>query len=88
VTFAGRNYSHANYGIFVVIEDDNGMYVSMSAHLSGLEYGIVPGARVTHETIIGYAGDTGDPSIPCIRLSTATPASTPTAHHMGDRGCR
>ena len=49
---------------FVAIEDDNGVYVSMSAHLSGLEYGIVPGARVTHETIIGYAGDTGDPSIP------------------------
>ncbi len=64
VTFAGRNYTHANYGVFVIIEDDNGTYVSMSAHLSGLEYGIVAGARVTHETIIGYAGDTGDPSIP------------------------
>ena len=64
VTFAGRNYSHKNYGIFVVIKADNGKYVSMSAHLSGLAYGIRRGAYVTNRTIIGYAGDTGDASIP------------------------
>ncbi len=63
VTFAGRNESHKNYGIFVVIKHDNGKYVSMSAHLSGLAPGVKRGARVTEGTIIGYAGDTGDPSI-------------------------
>ena len=64
VTFAGRNTSHANYGIFVVIKDANGKYVSMSAHLSSLASGIRPGAAVTADTVIGFAGDTGDPSIP------------------------
>jgi len=64
VTFAGRNYSHKNYGIFVVVKADNGKYVSMSAHLSGLASGIRRGAYVTNRTILGYAGNTGDPSIP------------------------
>jgi hypothetical protein len=64
VTFAGRNFTHADYGIFVIIEDDNGMYVSLSGHLSLLEDGIVRGARVTDETIIGRAGDTGGGVIP------------------------
>ena len=64
VMFAGRNTSHANYGIFVVIKDSNGKYVSTSAHLSSLAAGIRPGATVTADTVIGYAGDTGDPSIP------------------------
>ena len=64
VTFAGRNTSHANYGIFVVIKDSGGKYFSMSAHLSSLAAGIRPGAAVTADTVIGYAGDTGDPSIP------------------------
>ena len=64
MTFAGRNTSHANYGIFVVIRDDNGAYYSMSAHLSRLARGIYPGARVTRSKVIGYAGNTGDPSIP------------------------
>lgn len=64
VTFAGRNTSHKNYGIFVVIRADNGKYVSMSAHLNGLARGIKRGARVTDSTIIGYAGDSGDPTIP------------------------
>jgi murein DD-endopeptidase MepM/ murein hydrolase activator NlpD len=36
----------------------------MSAHLNGLARGIRKGAYVTAETVIGYAGDTGDPSIP------------------------
>ncbi|QIN77862.1 peptidoglycan DD-metalloendopeptidase family protein [Rubrobacter marinus] len=64
VTFAGRNNSHKNYGIFVVIRSDNGKYVSMSAHLNGLARGIYRGARVTNTSIIGFAGDSGDPSIP------------------------
>ncbi|MDP9478538.1 MAG: M23 family metallopeptidase, partial [Actinomycetota bacterium] len=64
VTFAGRNTSHANYGIFVVIKSSNGKYVSMSAHLNSLAAGIRPGAVVNADTVIGYAGDTGDPNIP------------------------
>jgi murein DD-endopeptidase MepM/ murein hydrolase activator NlpD len=64
VTFAGRNYSHKHYGVFVVIKADNGEYVSMSAHLNGLAAGIRKGARVTNSTVIGYAGNTGDLSIP------------------------
>ena len=62
VKFAGRNSSHSVYGTFVVIQADNGKYVNISAHLSGLARGIVRGARVTDATVIGYAGDTGDPS--------------------------
>ena len=61
VTFAGRNTAHINYGIFVVIQDDGGEYVNMSGHLSELPDWVVPGAAVTHEDVIGYAGDTGDP---------------------------
>jgi hypothetical protein len=38
--------------------------VSLSVHLSGLAWGIERGARVTDETIIGYASDTGGPDIP------------------------
>ena len=64
VTFAGRNYSHANYGIFVVIKSPDGKYVSISGHLDSLAYGIRPGATVNADTVIGYAGNTGDPSIP------------------------
>jgi hypothetical protein len=64
VTFAGRNYTHRDYGILVVIRADNGKYVSLSAHLSGLARGIEPGVRVTDETVIGYAGDTGGPNFP------------------------
>ena len=60
---SGRYYNHANYGNMVIIEADNGnSYVSLSAHLLGLAEGIVRGARVTDETIIGYAGDTGNPT--------------------------
>ena len=64
VTFAGRNYSHKNYGIFVVIRDSNNRYVSLSGHLNGLAPGIKRGAVVTADTVIGYAGNTGHPSIP------------------------
>jgi hypothetical protein len=65
VRFAGRSASHINYGIMVVIEAEapNGnRYVSMSAHLSGLAGGIVRGALVTDETVIGFADATGDPN--------------------------
>ena len=48
----------------MVIKSDDGKYVSMSAHLSGLASGIRRGARVTYADIIGFAGNTGDPSIP------------------------
>lgn len=68
VTFAGRNTSHKNYGIFVTIRAANGKYVSMSAHLNGLAPGIKRGAKVTDKTIIGYAGDSGDRSIPVGRV--------------------
>lgn len=64
VRFAGRSDSHINYGIMVVIEAEapNGnSYVSMSAHLRGLNDGIFRGAQVTDETVIGFADATGDP---------------------------
>jgi hypothetical protein len=64
VTFAGRNFTHADYGLFVIIRDDNGMYVSLSGHLSRLEKGILAGMQVTDKTIIGRAGDTGGGVIP------------------------
>lgn len=64
VTFAGRNYSHKNYGIFVVIRNSNNKYVSVSAHMSGLASGIKRGAVVNADTILGYAGNSGAPNIP------------------------
>ena len=64
VRFAGRNESHKNYGIFVIIEHDNNKYVSMSAHLNALRDGVRRGASVNEDKIIGYAGNTGAPSIP------------------------
>ena len=65
ITFAGRNESHKNYGIFVVIKHTNGKYVSMSAHLSGLNWRVAKrGRAVTDASIVGYAGKSGDPSIP------------------------
>ena len=68
VVWWGRWDTHINYGIMVVIRARarNGhVYVSMSAHLSGVNTAdVYLGAPVTDETIIGYAGATGDPSIP------------------------
>lgn len=64
VTFAGRNNTHRDYGILVTIKADNGRYVSLSGHLSGLARGIGRGTRVSDQTIIGYAGNTGGPSFP------------------------
>ncbi|HEX2738934.1 MAG TPA: M23 family metallopeptidase [Rubrobacter sp.] len=63
VTFAGQNTTHQDYGVFVYIKADNGKYVNVSAHLSGLASGIEPGATVDCNTIIGFAGDTGGPNI-------------------------
>lgn len=64
IKFSGRNQSHKNYGKFVVIEHDNGKYVSMSAHLSGIRDWVRKGRRVNEDRVIGYAGNSGDPSIP------------------------
>ena len=64
VRFAGRNESHKNYGIFVVIEHSNDKYVSMSAHLDSLRDWVNSGASVNEDKILGIAGNTGAPSIP------------------------
>jgi hypothetical protein len=93
VTFAGRNYTHKDYGIFVSIKADNGKYVNLSAHLSGLASGIRKGVWVTDATVIGYAGNTGGPNTPlvkrtCTRPITVTPATTPTGHPTVALGCR
>lgn len=64
VTYAGRHLYYKNYGIFVALADSNGEYANLSAHLNGLARGIHRGATVYHTTIIGYAGNTGHPSIP------------------------
>ena len=64
VKFRGRALSHKNYGRFVVIKHSNGKYVSMSAHLSGIRDWVRKGARVNENRVIGYAGNSGHPSIP------------------------
>lgn len=64
VVFAGQTRSHRGLGIFVVIRDDNGKYVSSSGHLNGLAPGIKPGVRVGKNTVIGYAGNSGSGSVP------------------------
>lgn len=64
VVFAGRTRSHRGLGIFVVIRDDNGKYVSSSGHLNGLAPGIKRGVRVGKNTVIGYAGNSGSGSVP------------------------
>ena len=64
VVFAGRNYTHRHYGRMVVIRTSGGRYVSLSAHLSSIPSSIRPGKIVYKNTVIGYAGNTGDPSIP------------------------
>jgi Peptidase family M23 len=59
VTFAGRNTTHKDYGLFVSIEAANGKYVNLSGHLSVLAPGIKRGAVVDRHTVIGFAGRTG-----------------------------
>ncbi len=64
VTFAGRNVTHKDYGILVVIKASDGKYVSLSGHLSGLAPGIKRGSEVDRHTVIGYAGKSGGGDIP------------------------
>jgi hypothetical protein len=59
VTFAGRNITHKDYGIYVSIKAANGKYVNLSGHLSSLAPGIKRGAEVDENTVIGFAGKTG-----------------------------
>jgi hypothetical protein len=62
VTFAGRNFSHADYGVFVIIQDDSGLYVGLSGHLTAVNVEV--GQAVTDQDIIGFAGATGGGNIP------------------------
>jgi hypothetical protein len=75
VTYAGRNQTHANYGIFVSIRACNGKYVNLTAHLEALGTNngnkLSKGDRVTRDTVIGYAGDTGG-SMPVGRVHVHT----------------
>ena len=92
MTFAERNYNHKDYGIFVSIKADNGKYVNLSAHLSGLASGIRKGVRVTDATIIGYGGDSGGPNIltgqPHLHQAYYRyPATTLTGHRTVAWGC-
>jgi hypothetical protein len=64
VTFAGRNYTHKDYGILVSIRTAGGKYVSLSAHLKALARGIKRGTKVDRHTVIGFAGKTGGGTIP------------------------
>ena len=59
VVFAGRNNTHNNYGKMVVIRSGGGKYVSLSAHLNSIPFSIRPGKRVSKNSVIGYAGNTG-----------------------------
>lgn len=64
VTFKGSNRTHKNYGKMVVVRAANGKYVSLSAHLNHIPDSIKKGKTVYKNTVIGRAGNTGDPSIP------------------------
>lgn len=64
VTFAGRNTTHRDYGIFVIIKSCNDEYASMSAHLSGVNRKILNNRSVDRRSVIGFAGKTGGPTIP------------------------
>jgi len=69
VTFAGRNETHKTFGIMVTIRACNGKYVSLAGHLDSLAAGIYRGAKIgDRKRVIGYAGDTGEGSIPVGRV--------------------
>jgi hypothetical protein len=68
VTFAGRNVTHKDYGIFVSIKAKDGKYVSLSGHQNSLARGIKRCAKVDRHTVTGFAGDTGGGAIPVDRL--------------------
>ena len=93
MTFAGRNITHKDYGIFVSIEASNGKYVNLSGHLSVLAPGIKRGAVVDRHTVIGFAGKTGGNKFPVgpVHLHQAyyrSPTYTPMARRTGERGSR
>jgi len=71
VTHAGRNKSHADYGIFVSIRACNGKYVNLTGHLTALRNGLSRGDKVNRDTVIGYAGKTGG-SVPVGRVHIHT----------------
>lgn len=71
VTFAGRNRTHADYGIFVSIKACNGKYVNLTGHLVALKKGLRKGDKVTRDSVIGYAGRTGG-SVPVGRVHIHT----------------
>ncbi|MGH3148657.1 MAG: M23 family metallopeptidase [Rubrobacter sp.] len=71
VTFAGRNRTHADYGKFVSIKSCNGKYVNLTAHLTAVKRSLRKGDKVTRNTVIGYAGNTGG-SVPVGRVHIHT----------------
>lgn len=64
VTFAGRNETHRDYGIFVSIKSCNGKYVSLTGHFRALRTGLNKGDSVDRDTLLGYAGKSGGGRIP------------------------
>lgn len=68
VTFAGRNTTHKDYGVFVTIKAANGKYVSLTGHFERLATGIRRGKVVDRNDVIGLAGNTGGGSIPVGRV--------------------
>ena len=93
VTFAGRNNTHKDYGLFVSIEAVNGSYVNLSGHLSLLAPGIKKGAVVDRHTVIGFAGKSGGTSSRSARYTCTRPTTAPRptplmARRTGERGSR
>ena len=91
VTSAGRKQSHADYGVFVSIKACNGKYVNLSAHMDALRNGLSKGDRVTDETVLGYAGDSGGGNIAVGRVHVHTafyryPETTPDGAPYGGAG--
>jgi len=64
VTFAGRNVTHKDYGIFVSIKACNDKYVSLTGHFRALRSGLNKGDVVDRDTLLGYAGKSGGGRIP------------------------
>lgn len=71
VTHAGRNRTHADYGIFVSIKACNGKYENLTGHLVSVKAGLKRGDKVGRNTVIGYAGRTGG-SVPVGRVHIHT----------------
>ncbi len=93
VTFAGRNITHKDYGLFVSIEAANGSYVNLSGHLSLLAPGIKKGAEIDRHTVIGFAGKTGGDKFPVgpVHLHQAyyrNPTYTPDGSPYGGAGLK